>query len=235
MGSLESLNSRRALRKNLGALLNGGLTPLSQNVCTLCSFEDFEALVGSILQSVEVSANDRLTETSKEVILSLKACLVLEATRSFKRFAKFHELEDLQQEGFLFLCEALKSGNFEELQNNECLFRKIKNHLRGKRTDQNSLTKLRGDLKNSGLLPVHHAEITEIELKLIYQCIDRALERLTPAQRETIALCYGLVGKPTKIDDIAVMQNKTPRAVRKLRQLGHTALAEDSDLEFLAS
>ena len=234
MGSLESLRNRRALRKTLGASFNEGLMPTSQNVCTLSRVEDFESQLGST-QTEDNSTADELSETSQEIMLSQKACLVLEATRSFKRFARFHELEDLQQEGFLFLCEALQSGEFDELQSNECLFRKIKNHLRGKRIDQNSLTKLRVNLKKSGLLNENHIEITEIELELLYKCIDRALEKLTLAQRETIALCYGLVGESKKIDDIAAMQGKTPRAVRKLRKLGQTSLVEDLDLESLAS
>jgi RNA polymerase sigma factor (sigma-70 family) len=236
MSLLESSDRhRKTSTLSLKALLNGGLSPLNQNVCTLCSFGENDALMGSTPETGMDSASARQAEANKEVILSQKACLVFESVRSFKRVAKFSELEDLLQEGFLFLWEFIDSGNFQDLHNNEWLLRKIKNHLRDKRGDQTSTHKLRDNLLNSGLLPVHHAEVTEIELELVRKCIDRALENLTPAQRGTIALRYGLVDEPLKIKDIATMTNKTPRAVRKQHQTGKAALAKEPDLHLLAS
>jgi RNA polymerase sigma factor (sigma-70 family) len=215
-------NQRKAYGISLQKLCGNNGLSINQNVCT---FLDFKS------EATNLKRNDSGQET-KQKNFSRKADLVLEAVRSFNAIAKPSELEDLLQDGFLYLWELTQAGGFYD---SDKLLGEIKNYLRGQRTNQNSLYRLAEKLEKFGVASSQMPEKTEAERALMRQCINRALNKLKPKQREAIALYYGLYGSPMKVTDIAAIQQQTPRAVRKQCQRGRAALAEDPEIHSLAS
>jgi RNA polymerase sigma factor (sigma-70 family) len=206
----------------------------SDNVCTFSRVADKDTRNPNVAVSSSVTTDANSMKKYRDNVFNQRASLVFEAVRSFKAIAKQTELEDLLQEGFLFLWESLESHNDTNSDPDE-LLREIKNYLRVKRKDQNSLYRLAEHIIKIDPPSAQLPDRITAELDLIRRCLERAFEKLSPKQKEVLTLCFGLDGQPMKVRDVAELKNLTPRAVRKNRQLGCAVLFEDPDLHSLAS
>lgn len=206
----------------------------AENVYTFIEAIGYKTPKAEVPLSASVSSKVGLRANHRCHAFNQKAWLVVEAVMAYKSIAKQTELEDLLQEGFLYLWESLETGISVDADPDR-LLREIKNHLRTRRKEQNNLYRLSKQIRKYTPPTAQLPDKTDVELELIQLCINRAFEKLTSKQKEVLTLCFGLNGQPMKVQEIATLKNVTPRAVRKSRQLGCAVLFEDPELHSLAS
>ena len=152
----------------------------------------------------------------------------------YKFIGSFWDKDDLLQESYLWLWEILNDGVSSPESLGIAVKRNIDNRVRTKRRAQSKEYRLINLIKAespTAQLP----EKTEAEQELIRQCIDRAFNKLTPKQRDTIVMFFGFDGLSMSVTEIARVKNKNPRSIRKERFLSYEILAQDTDLQSLVS
>jgi RNA polymerase sigma factor (sigma-70 family) len=179
------------------------------------------------------SASDRQMKTEGEFFKLFT--LISQAVVQYRGIGPVWDADDIAQESYLWLWEFLNTDHLCREYLEISVKKNIDNRIRNKRRLQSRYYQLIEKLLDAGTPAAQLPEKIEVERELIRKCIDRALERLTPKQKETFILFFGLNGDPMSVTEIAKFKNKNPRSVRKERFLGCETLAQDPDLQSLAS
>lgn len=156
--------------------------------------------------------------------------LVDRLVRPYIRRGTTFEVNDLRQEGYLCLCEAISSKKQDAYKPLKTL---IDTRLKGLRRHQVKPYDLIIKLVAAGYPIAQLPDTSAIELDFSKSILQKALDKLEPRQSAVLKMFFGIDQTPMKITDIASILGVSQQMTRRIRKSAYNELIEDPEVQAL--